>query len=129
MSPLPGRSTLTTSAPNQANSCVHVGPDCTCVKSRMRTPSRALDMACGSSICASTRLIIASVILHTLPPHGSKQSRVGSLVHGLVLGAGRVLARVDPDVDDRRAARFGNRLAGAPESGRDLLGITHLLAV
>ncbi len=35
MSPTPGRSTLITSAPNQASSCVQVGPDCTCVKSRM----------------------------------------------------------------------------------------------
>src|SRR5690606_11761097 len=41
MSPTPGRSTLMTSAPNQARSCVQVGPDCTCVKSRIRTPSRA----------------------------------------------------------------------------------------
>ncbi len=44
MSPVPGRSTLMTSAPNQASSCVQVGPDCTCVKSRMRTPSNALPM-------------------------------------------------------------------------------------
>src|SRR6185312_7696687 len=42
MSPMPGRSTLMTSAPNQARSCVQVGPDCTCVKSRMRTPWSAL---------------------------------------------------------------------------------------
>src|SRR6476619_6770511 len=42
MSPTPGRSTLITSAPNQASSCVHVGPDCTCVKSRILTPSSAL---------------------------------------------------------------------------------------
>src|SRR4051794_23003083 len=42
MSPIPGRSTLITSAPNQANSCVQVGPDCTCVKSRIFTPSSAL---------------------------------------------------------------------------------------
>src|SRR5262249_36723780 len=41
MSPMPGRSTLITSAPNQASNCVHVGPDCTWVKSRMRTPLRA----------------------------------------------------------------------------------------
>src|SRR6267154_4646829 len=39
---MPGRSTLITSAPNQARSCVQVGPDCTWVKSRMRTPSSAL---------------------------------------------------------------------------------------
>ena len=31
-----------TSAPNQAKSCVQVGPDCTWVKSRMRTPCSAL---------------------------------------------------------------------------------------
>src|SRR5262245_1035419 len=42
MSPTPGRSTLITSAPSQASSWVQVGPDCTCVKSRMRTPVRAL---------------------------------------------------------------------------------------
>src|SRR3954463_6691855 len=42
MSPTPGRSTLITSAPNQARSCVQVGPDCTCVKSRIRTPSSDL---------------------------------------------------------------------------------------
>src|SRR5215510_4578541 len=42
MSPTPGRSTLITSAPNHASSCVQVGPDCTCVKSRILTPSSAL---------------------------------------------------------------------------------------
>src|SRR5215471_3675585 len=42
MSPTPGRSTLITSAPNHARSCVQVGPDCTWVKSRMRTPVSAL---------------------------------------------------------------------------------------
>src|SRR6266542_1070576 len=42
MSPEPGRSILITSAPNQARSCVQVGPDWTCVKSRILTPSSAL---------------------------------------------------------------------------------------
>src|SRR6516165_4097795 len=42
MSPVLGRSILITSAPNQASSWVQVGPDCTCVKSRMRMPSSAL---------------------------------------------------------------------------------------
>src|ERR1700738_4922810 len=42
MSPTSGRSTLITSAPIKASSWVQVGPDCTCVKSRMRTPSSAL---------------------------------------------------------------------------------------
>src|SRR6266540_903173 len=45
MSPVPGRSTLITSAPNQARSCVQVGPAWTWLKSRMRTPSRALPAA------------------------------------------------------------------------------------
>ena len=40
-SPAPGRSTLITSAPNQASSCVQVGPDWTCVKSRTLIPSNA----------------------------------------------------------------------------------------
>src|SRR5947207_12098973 len=42
MSPWPGRSTLITSAPSQASSWVQVGPDWTCVKSRILTPSSAL---------------------------------------------------------------------------------------
>src|SRR5678816_1258910 len=41
-SPSPAFSTLITSAPNQASSWVQVGPDWTCVKSRIFTPSRAL---------------------------------------------------------------------------------------
>src|ERR1043165_2423661 len=41
ISPRPGSSTLMTSAPNHANICVHVAPDCTCVISRIRTPSSA----------------------------------------------------------------------------------------
>src|SRR6516162_10055685 len=45
MSPTPGRSTLITSAPMKASSCVQVGPDCTWVKSRIRTPSSALPSA------------------------------------------------------------------------------------
>src|SRR5829696_4411088 len=49
MSPVPGRSTLITSAPNQARSWVQVGPDWTWVKSRMRTPSSALVMS-GSGL-------------------------------------------------------------------------------
>src|SRR5260370_22248389 len=44
MSPRPGISTLITSAPIQASSCVAVGAAWTCPRSRMRTPSRALLM-------------------------------------------------------------------------------------
>src|SRR4030095_8226837 len=42
MSHGPGRSTLITSAPSQASNWVQVGPDWTCVKSRILTPSSAL---------------------------------------------------------------------------------------
>src|SRR6266498_2106336 len=42
MSPVPGRSTLITSAPNHASSWVQVGPAWTWLRSRMRTPSSAL---------------------------------------------------------------------------------------
>src|SRR5438132_9021389 len=45
MSPPPGRSILMQSAPIYASNCVQVGPDCTWVKSRMRTPSSALPAA------------------------------------------------------------------------------------
>src|SRR5215469_4478323 len=37
----PGDSSLITSAPIHASSCEHVGPACTCVMSRMRTPFSA----------------------------------------------------------------------------------------
>src|SRR5688572_12773413 len=55
MSPTPGRSILITSAPNQASSCVQVGPDCTCVKSRMRTPSSALPALPNGAVTGSGR--------------------------------------------------------------------------
>src|ERR1700674_1294539 len=45
VSRVPGRSTLITSAPNQASSWVQVGPACTWLMSRMRTPSSALPAA------------------------------------------------------------------------------------
>src|SRR5258707_14432324 len=90
MSPIPGRSTLMTSAPNQARSCVQVGPDCTWVKSRMRTPSSAL------LICFL------------------------SFVHGLGFGARGVFARIDPDVDDGRLSVAPHRLARALQRRGDL---------
>src|SRR5580698_2602429 len=99
-SPLPAFSTLMTSAPNHARSWVHVGPDCTCVKSRMRTTLSALSM-----------------------------DRFRSLVHRLILGARRVLARIDPDIDHGRAAQLLHGFARAPQSGRNLPRIANLLAV
>src|SRR5215472_1877025 len=102
MSPAPARSTLITSAPNQASSCVQVGPDCTWVKSRIRTPSSAF------AICG---------------PPGPWQL----LVHRLVLGPGRVLARVDPDVDDGGLLQLAHRLARALQRCSDLGRIMDLL--
>src|SRR6516162_4133870 len=101
MSPAPARSTLITSAPSHASSCVQVGPDCTWVKSRMRMPSNALPTAVLS----------------------------GSLVHRLILGARCVLARVDPDVDHGRVPRALYRLARTPQRRRDLCRIAYLFAI
>src|SRR6202453_2328010 len=102
MSPPPAFSTLITSAPNQASNCVQVGPDCTCVKSRIRTPSNAL-------------------LMRNSGPH--------SLVHRLILGARRVLARINPDVDHRRTARLLYGLARALQRRRYLRRGAHLFAV
>src|SRR3954451_15799139 len=54
MSPTPGRSTLITSAPNQASNCVQVGPDWTWVKSRIRTPLSALVIISSPLTCLSS---------------------------------------------------------------------------
>src|SRR5690348_9885389 len=99
MSPTPGRSILITSAPNQARSWVQVGPDCTWVKSRMRTPSSALPIV-------ST-----------------------SLVHGLSFGPRRVFPRVDPNIDNRRSPALLDRLARPSERRGDLGGIAHFLPI
>src|ERR1700728_1961572 len=106
-SPAPALSTLMTSAPNHASSCVQVGPDCTCVKSRMRTPSNALPMSVSGGRCCYA----------------------GLLVHGLVLGPRRVLARVHPDVDDRRALEAMHRFARPPERRGDLRRVAHFFTV
>src|SRR4029450_3592098 len=50
ISPRPGGSSLMTSAPRKPSICVQDGPDCTCVISRIRTPSRAFPimyLLCG----------------------------------------------------------------------------------
>src|ERR1700733_4410311 len=52
-----------------------------------------------------------------------------SLVHGLVLGARRVLARVDPDVDDRRPLELPYGLARTLQRRRDLGRVANLFAV
>src|SRR5262245_53501130 len=50
ISPRPGGSSLTTSAPRKPSICVQDGPDCTCAISRIRTPSKAfpmMELLCG----------------------------------------------------------------------------------
>src|SRR5919106_2308072 len=107
MSPL-GRSTLITSAPNQASSWVQVGPDCTWVMSRIRMPSSAF----------------------MTPSRRKRGPPAGALfVHGLRLGAGRVLVGIDPDVDHRRLTAGEDLVARAPERRADLARLRHLLAV
>src|SRR3546814_7285226 len=69
----------------------------------------------SSDVCSSDLLLLSVSI--------------ALLVHRLVLGARRVLGRVDPDVDDRRPAGLLDRLARAPQRRGDLAGIAHGLAV
>src|SRR5947207_9859556 len=109
MSPVPGRSTLMTSAPSQASSWVQVGPDCTCVMSRTRTPSSAFVIDVASLVACWV---------------GG-----GSLVHRLGFGPWRVLVRVDPDVDDGRAAVLLDGSAGASQGRPDLGRVADLLAI
>src|SRR5215467_2520497 len=57
MSPRPGGSSLMTSAPRKPSICVQDGPDCTCVMSRIRTPSRAfpmINLLCGHCHCCKS---------------------------------------------------------------------------
>src|SRR6478752_5448587 len=129
MSPTPGRSTLITSAPSQASSCVHVGPDCTCVKSRMRTPSSALLMLCsnllrqgafGVEIADVAALAARRRVDHSVDQRGP--ARVHRRVHGLLQLVRRRCIDADPAepfdhpvvaraFDERRRRRVG----AAPE--------------
>src|SRR5579883_781989 len=56
-------------------------------------------------------------------------SGLPSLVHRLILGARRILARVNPDVDDRRAAVTLDGLARTPQRRGDLRRLPHFFAV
>src|SRR5690606_4352901 len=68
--------------------------------------------------------------LSWLPLVGNCVSREGRLfVHGLRLGAGRVLVGVDPDVDHGRLATRGDLLTRAAQCRADLGRVGHLLAV
>src|SRR5437660_5656802 len=117
MSPSPARSTLMTSAPSHARSCVHVGPDCTCVKSRMRTPSNALPITFSPALS-----VPPEAALRAASPRGGE--RFGTALRRSFLFRGGIEARdasafraglfVDDRVDQRRLARadrFFHRVA------------------
>src|SRR5277367_5988605 len=95
MSPTPGRSTLITSAPSQASSWVQVGPDCTWVKSRMRTPSSALPM------------VISEILLWGL--FLAQHALRVEVADAAALAAG---GRVDHRVDQGRLAGVHRRVDG-----------------
>src|SRR5271167_2608342 len=96
MSPTPGRSTLITSAPNQARSWVQVGPDWTWVKSRMRTPSSALVILCSSLLRQGAFWVeiadIAALAARRRVDHGVDKRRLSG-VHGRVDGAFQFVRR------------------------------------
>src|ERR1700761_9353291 len=107
MSPTPGRSTLITSAPNHASNCVQVGPDCTWVKSRMRTPLSAFVIA----------LLPSRIWIGTGPAAGPRPMN-GSLLllqcalrieiaDAAALGARR---RIDHRIDQGRLAGIHRRV-------------------
>src|SRR5487761_2150076 len=95
MSPVPGRSTLITSAPNHASSCVQVGPDCTWVKSRILTPSSAFILRSSLLRQGAFRVEIADVA--TLAARRRIDRRVDQRglagVHGRVDGALQLVRR------------------------------------
>src|SRR5882724_12899018 len=105
MSPTPGRSTLITSAPNHASNCVQVGPDWTCVKSRIRTPLSAF-------------VIVSSV--SSLFLHGRKEMRTGDLSQTPVrmwpLFLANLALRIE--VADSAALAAGGRVDHRVDEGR-----------
>src|SRR5258705_1475446 len=116
ISPTPGRSTLITSAPNQASNCVQVGPDWTCVKSRMRTPFSAFVIVFAPyRLCSCTagrkrgrglsqpRPDVAGLFL------ANDALRI-EIADAPALGAGR---RINHRVDQGRLARIHRRVDGA----------------
>src|SRR3984893_6466614 len=105
MSPTPGRSTLITSAPNQANNCVQVGPDWTWVKSRMRTPVSALVIC----LCSVSCLPCACRKEWKWPLFLFQNALRIEIADPPALGAGR---RIDHGVDQGRLARIHRRVHG-----------------
>src|SRR6476620_7619854 len=98
-----GGSNLITSAPIHASSCEHVGPACTCVMSRIRTPFNAF--ICFSNACGVERRLLPSA--PTIAPLFFTGSRFLLLLFG-----GRIQRR---DASALRARAF--RDAGVDEGG------------
>src|SRR4030095_6631549 len=118
MSPSPAFSILITSAPSHARSCVHVGPDCTCVKSRILTPSNALliplPLCSAESRKRGRRLQAASRLFFRRPSlfllRGRIETRDAAALRARLL--------VDGCVDQRRLARADRLLHRAAKLGR-----------
>src|ERR1700674_344619 len=125
MSPTPGRSTLITSAPNHASNCVQVGPDWTCVKSRMRTPLSAFVIVllrlvsapapAGRKRGGAARGPAPDVANLFLAKHALRVE----VADAAALGAGR---RVDHRVDQGRLAGVHRLVHGATQ----LIGRCHM---
>src|SRR5271170_64763 len=125
MSPTPGRSTLMQSAPNQARSWVQVGPDCTWVKSRMRTPSSAFDILCCSFLRQGAfRVEIADVA--TLAACRRVDHRVDerglSEVHGRVDGTLQLVRRGRIDANPAEPLDHPVVAGALDERGRGCVG-------
>src|SRR5215467_4423171 len=121
MSPVPGRSTLITSAPNHARSCVQVGPDWTCVKSRIRTPSRALpswpqgwvEGLDAADLAVALALLGADFFVAIFDPPNlflAKHALRVEVADAAALAAGR---RVDHRVDESGLARIHRLVDGS----------------
>src|SRR5262249_39848615 len=130
-------------------------PDCTWVKSRMRTPSSALPawphaFALGAGqrspfvfaaalaalfwtgLTTALRLtgtfFTAALVFTLLLFQCLDIVQTFSLVHRLVLGAGRVFVGITPNIDHRRFTGLGDLLSRLTQRWCDLRSLTHLLA-
>src|SRR5690348_410112 len=106
MSPTPGRSTLIQSAPSQASNCVQVGPDCTCVKSRIFTPSSAFDILRSCLLRQGALWVevadIAALAACRRVDHRVDQRRLAG-IHRCIDGALQVIRRGHIDADTAEA--------------------------
>src|SRR5659263_584877 len=116
-SPWPARSTLMTSAPNLANNWVQVGPDCTWVKSRMRTPSNAL-------LIDSYFLLLACTwrSAEKIAPQG-KTAPMSGAVHGGIAGRANQIIAFRPFSNCLGSMDGGNLLLVVAELSQHFIGV------